>query len=201
MSRIILTTPFTFHRLYRKEPFTPMQAYIDLLLRCAAVDGKSIKRGQFEGSGKQLAQDWQWTAVQVKEFIHDLGKHDEIDYVKEGEVTTFTLLKYESFTDKLEDQKEYRENLLNDRNKNFKESLFPFCMQYGGDVVKAFYDYWAEPNKSRTKMRWELEKTWDLKKRLARWATTNKQFDKKEEKPSHAGNFFDKDKTVTPGAR
>tara|TARA_R110002020_G_scaffold92899_2_gene224463 strand:- start:15108 stop:15881 length:774 start_codon:yes stop_codon:yes gene_type:complete len=45
---------------------------------------------------------------------------------------------------------------------------------------KAFIDYWTEPNKSQTKMRFEMEKTWDLKRRLSRWA--NSSFNKSESK-------------------
>jgi|MDSW01.2.fsa_nt_gb hypothetical protein len=32
-----------------------------------------------------------------------------------------------------------------------------------------FIDYWTETNKSGTKMRWELEKTWDFNLRMKRW--------------------------------
>lgn len=42
------------------------------------------------------------------------------------------------------------------------------------NTLQEFYDYWTEPNKSGTKMRWELEKTWDLKRRLQRWANNSK---------------------------
>jgi hypothetical protein len=51
---------------------------------------------------------------------------------------------------------------------------------FGKDTIRAFYDYWSEPNKSRTKIRMQLEKTWDTQKRLNRWA--NNGF----------GNFKDK---------
>lgn len=37
------------------------------------------------------------------------------------------------------------------------------------EVRKEFLEYWTEPNKSGSKMRFELEKTWDLKRRLNRW--------------------------------
>lgn len=32
-----------------------------------------------------------------------------------------------------------------------------------------FIDYWSEPNKSKTKMKFELERTWDTKRRLRTW--------------------------------
>jgi len=38
---------------------------------------------------------------------------------------------------------------------------------------KAFIDYWTEPNKSGTKMRFELERTWHLSRRLSRWANSS----------------------------
>ena len=44
----------------------------------------------------------------------------------------------------------------------------------------AFLEYWSEPNKSNTKMRFELEKTWDLSRRLKRWANSNFNQNKKE---------------------
>ena len=37
------------------------------------------------------------------------------------------------------------------------------------EYAEDFIDYWTEPNKSGTKMRFELEKTWSLKSRLSRW--------------------------------
>ena len=41
-----------------------------------------------------------------------------------------------------------------------------------------FFLYWSELNKSGTKQKYELEKTWDLKRRLKRWS--NSSFNKKE---------------------
>ena len=62
---------------------------------------------------------------------------------------------------------------LEKRNKSFYESLVPYVDTYGKELIRAFYDYWTEPNKSRTKMRFELEKTWDVKRRLNTWASRN----------------------------
>ncbi len=36
--------------------------------------------------------------------------------------------------------------------------------------------YWSEPNKSRTKLRYEMETTWDVSRRLANWANRDKAF-------------------------
>lgn len=62
---------------------------------------------------------------------------------------------------------------LTDRQKEFKDLLVPFVEQYGKDMIRAFFDYWSEPNKANTKMKCELEKTWSLQGRLRRWERNN----------------------------
>ena len=41
-------------------------------------------------------------------------------------------------------------------------------------MVRAFFDYWTEPNRSKTKMKFELERTWDVKRRLNTWSSRDK---------------------------
>lgn len=65
---------------------------------------------------------------------------------------------------------------LNERKEDFYNSLIPYVTQYGKDMVRAFFDYWSEPNKSNSKMRYELERTWDLARRLGTWASRENQF-------------------------
>jgi len=43
-------------------------------------------------------------------------------------------------------------------------------------MLKEFYEYWVEPNKSKTKFRQELEKTWDLERRLKSWKKNEGKF-------------------------
>lgn len=58
---------------------------------------------------------------------------------------------------------------LFDRTEKFKEELIPFVQKYGKDMIFAFFDYWSEPNPSKTKMKFEMQKTWDIAKRLRTW--------------------------------
>lgn len=44
---------------------------------------------------------------------------------------------------------------------------------YPQDLRDAFISYWTEPNKSGTKMRFELEKTWSTARRLGTWDRNN----------------------------
>jgi DNA-binding transcriptional regulator YhcF (GntR family) len=47
------------------------------------------------------------------------------------------------------------------------------------DEANEFLNYWSEANKSKTKMRWELERTWDLRARMQRWNNNTKRWKKK----------------------
>lgn len=62
---------------------------------------------------------------------------------------------------------------MGSRARKFQETLKPFVDTYGRDMMNDFYAYWTEPNKSKTKMRYELERTWDVARRLNTWSRNN----------------------------
>ena len=55
------------------------------------------------------------------------------------------------------------------RQEKFKDEVKKFKAQYEDIMLKSFFSYWSEPNKTKTKMRYELQKTWDTKRRLLTW--------------------------------
>lgn len=75
------------------------------------------------------------------------------------------------------------------RQQEFGASLVEFIPQYGKDMIRAFYDYWREPNKSRTKFKKEMKDTWDTKLRLITWEKNQDRFSKgvKKEEPVNTG--------------
>lgn len=64
------------------------------------------------------------------------------------------------------------------RKKEFSATLTPFLNEFGKNLLNEFYFYWVEPNKSKTKLKFELERTWDVKRRLNTWAKNDKNFNK-----------------------
>jgi uncharacterized protein YdaU (DUF1376 family) len=50
---------------------------------------------------------------------------------------------------------------IEDREFEFKKEIAAF-ENYPVEMLTAFFNYWSEPNKSKTKMRFELQKTFDL---------------------------------------
>jgi len=67
---------------------------------------------------------------------------------------------------------------VNKRIVEFKNSINQIEGVNNSDKEN-FFLFWSELNKSGTKQRWELEKTWDLNRRLKRWS--NSSFNKKEQ--------------------
>lgn len=55
------------------------------------------------------------------------------------------------------------------RRKAFHASIQTFDGQFSAEILGAFFNYWTEPNKSQTKMRFEMEPTWDMARRLGTW--------------------------------
>lgn len=59
------------------------------------------------------------------------------------------------------------------READFKREVNAF-IKYPPDMRAEFIDYWSEPDRAALpRMRFEKEKTWDLSRRLARWAKTD----------------------------
>ena len=66
--------------------------------------------------------------------------------------------------------------LITKLNKHTKESFAILVFESGilpKEDSKSFIDYWTESN-AKNKMRWEMEKTWDLNLRIKRWKRTTK---------------------------
>lgn len=74
---------------------------------------------------------------------------------------------------------ERKKKLMEGRRVKFYNSLVPFVQMYGKVMVRDFFDYWSEPNKSETQMRYELERTWSLNLRLAYWSRNKKNYVRK----------------------
>ena len=71
---------------------------------------------------------------------------------------------------------------IKDRREAFKNALSSFLSKYQKEMLNDFYKYWTEHNQSKTKMRFELEKTWDLTLRLSNWDKGSNKSDFKKQK-------------------
>jgi hypothetical protein len=62
------------------------------------------------------------------------------------------------------------------RQSNFYKSISFFVSEYPKDTLRDFYEYWSEKSRGGAKMRYELEKTWELSKRLKKWKQNEEKF-------------------------
>lgn len=69
-----------------------------------------------------------------------------------------------------------KEEILKNRRIAFVETLQPFLAEYGRDMLNEFYDHWTEPNKTLTKLKFEMQDTWDVGRRLKKWANNSFSF-------------------------
>lgn len=75
-------------------------------------------------------------------------------------------------------QEPKNQETLEGRKLKFADTLKPYVDKYGRPMINDFYKYWTEPNKSKSKFRQELQKTWDLERRLETWSRNDNNFKK-----------------------
>jgi len=73
-----------------------------------------------------------------------------------------------------------KDNTIDIRKLKFAETLKPYLEKYGKEMLNDFFGYWTEPNKSNTKFRQELQRTWSLSRRLSTWSANNNNFHKQQ---------------------
>jgi hypothetical protein len=60
-----------------------------------------------------------------------------------------------------------------------------------------FFYYWTEPNKSQTKMKFEMQKTWDTARRLRTWERNNINWNRNGNSTNRGNNGQPKPGTST----
>jgi hypothetical protein len=76
-----------------------------------------------------------------------------------------------------EQDKDMDKDILKNKEAAFKNEVLAF-KKYPIQTLNDFILYWTESNKSKTRLRYELEKTWDTSRRLAKWAANESKFSK-----------------------
>lgn len=107
----------------------------------------------------------------------DKDRDKDKDSLKDKEKTNVNVSKKES-----EKVGVAAEAATSARKEKFYASLVPFVDKYGKDMIRDFFDYWSEMNRSKSKMRFEQQSTWELALRLKTWADREK-IPKKEGNP------------------
>ena len=62
---------------------------------------------------------------------------------------------------------------------DFTNEIQPFLQEFGKELCNQFFSYWTEKSASG-KMKFQLEKTWDTKRRLDTWKRNDEKFGKQQ---------------------
>lgn len=73
-------------------------------------------------------------------------------------------------------KREENKSTLEARKKEFKDKVFFYELNYTFNMVTDFYEYWSEHNEKGYKMKFEMQRTWNIELRLKQWAKRSKQF-------------------------
>lgn len=65
---------------------------------------------------------------------------------------------------------------IEERANDFMNLIAPFVSEYGKDMCREFYEYWTETSHGGAKMKFEMERTWEIGKRLKKWFDNSKKF-------------------------
>lgn len=88
------------------------------------------------------------------------------------------------------DLAESTKDTIEERKYNFGLRLIPYANQYPREMLKQFRDYWCEHNENGRKMRFEMQKVFNLKLRLKKWhEKSNNGFSKARPNTDDAVNW------------
>ena len=117
--------------LWKSEPFTRGQAWVDLILLANHKDSFFYKRGnkvivlrgQVGRSIVELSDRWSWSRSKVNKFLKDLEKEQQIEQQKNNVTQIVTILNYDLFQEKeqqIEQQKSNRKTSKEQQKDTYK---------------------------------------------------------------------------------
>ena len=176
--------------------------FIYLLINANHQDGEwrgiIVKKGQILTGLNSINKATKISYQTIRTCLKRLEKTHEINIQVTNKYSIITICKYDDYqNDKTTTNKQPNKQLTNNQQstnnkqeereckneekkmfiakiqKEFYQSLVQFNSDFDKTTLRDFYNYWTEPNKSLTKIKWQLERTWDSKKRLTRWVNND----------------------------
>jgi len=140
------------------------------------VYGRKVDIGQFITGRITAAEELRLKPSTVYKRIQVLQKQGYIKISSNTKNSLITVVNYKSYQLQGTTKKRDLEKVHN----KFSDEVYKYS--YDLEMSKEFIDYWTEPNRSKTKLRYELEKTFDIGRRLKSWQKRQKQYNKTDKK-------------------
>lgn len=117
--------------------------------------------------------------------VHNrLKKLQRMNYIKKISTNKYTIISVINFSKYQIDSNNAPKTPLGERLKNFIEEVKVYANKYDESVLEGFISYWTETNKSKTKMRFELQQTWNTNLRILNWFKRSKPIKENKVKQS-----------------
>ena len=121
------------------------------------IYGRKVDVGQFITGRITAAEELRLKPSTVYKRIQVLKKQGYIGVSSNTKNSLITVINFKSY--QLQNTKKTKRDLEKVSNK-FSEEVLSF--DYDIEMSKEFIEYWTEPNRSKTKLRYELQKTFDI---------------------------------------
>tara|TARA_R110002012_G_scaffold62994_3_gene165856 strand:- start:722 stop:1378 length:657 start_codon:yes stop_codon:yes gene_type:complete len=178
------------------------------------IENNQLNDGWFFNTAKNIQDDTSLTAHQQRKCIKNLRSLGIIETHLKGipakqhfKIIENKLLSYfnTSFKENVkQDVKKTRtinknkeitiNNNISIRKQEFSEEVFRSNLST--DICNEFCEYWTETNKSGTKMKFEMQKTFSIPLRLKRWQKNQTKWDKGTSKIDNQINEYLKGKEL-----
>ena len=97
-----------------------------------------------------------------------------IDLYTTNKFTIVTIVNWNTYQVDVDEQKSKVKTHIDVREQEFVNDVYQHT-QFDKIMLDEFISYWTEPNKSNTKMKFELQKTWSTQRRLTTWQKRSKK--------------------------
>ncbi len=140
------------------------------------VYGRKVDVGEFITGRITASEELYLKPSTIYKRLQRLKSQGYIDISSTTKNSLITVVNYKSYQ---LNEKPKKRNLDTVSNK-FLIEVSAFKELYSVEMLEAFVDYWTEPNKSKTKLRYELQKTFDIARRLKTWSKNESKFGTKK---------------------
>jgi hypothetical protein len=167
-----------------------------------AINGRmfNVERGELIRSGQTLARRWNCSVCKVRKFLSMLEGDGMVVIKSELLATRIKIAQYEDyqgFDEKPKTEKVREKNAEKTQKKSYKERkklfidlLGVFVTDENRSMCNEFFLYWTETSLNSDKMRFEMEKAFDMKRRLGTWEKNQNKFQKHESRPDDSNDLY-----------
>ena len=161
-----------------------LKVFVWCILRAGAepsvVFGHNLKVGEFVTGRVSASQELKIPPSTVYDRIKRLQKLGYIDINSNTKNSIIKVKNYKQYQGYEPAKKRDLEAVL----QRFTAEVMQYANDYNEELLKRFISYWSEPNRSKTKLRYELEKTFEIGRRLATWQSNDKKYNTDSSKPN-----------------